>query len=111
MGRKADIKICRFNKCNHLDKKIDISTDDYITEGRKYFHSDCFRKIKEEEKKEKKLKADIQLIKNMWLEHISSTVVLSHLYLEINKLVRERSIDSEYIIFVMQYCIKNNCKQ
>lgn len=110
MAKKADIKICRYDKCEHPEKKVNIAEEEFVANGRKYYHSECWAKFEKEEQAENKLKADIQLIKNMWIENISSTVVISQLYLEINKLVRDRKIDSEYIIFVLDYCIKNKCK-
>lgn len=107
MARKADIKICRYAKCKHAEKKINISEDLFVVDGRKYYHQECFDALEREEASEAKLKADIQLIKNMWIENISDTVVFSQLYIEINRLVRERGIESEYVIYVLDYCIKN----
>lgn len=107
MARKSDIKTCRYANCNHPDKRVNISSDEYIVNGRKYYHRDCFEAFEREEANEAKLKADIQLIKNMWLENISNTVVLSQLYLEINRLVREQNIGSDYVIYVLDYCIKH----
>lgn len=107
MARKADIKTCRYANCNHPDKKVNISTDQFVIDKRKYFHKNCFEAFEREEANEAKLKADIQLIKNMWIENISNTVVLSQLYLEINRLVRERNIDSDYVIYVLDYCINH----
>ena len=33
MSKKTDIKTCRYAKCSHPDKKIDISKDDYKVNG------------------------------------------------------------------------------
>lgn len=172
MARKADIRICRFAECAHTGKMIDISEDDYIADGRSYYHKECFeakeqkiiddRLAKEQEsaarrlaksklkkccyrncdhenrfidasceefqsrkgkyyhvdcferfekniEKEKQINADIQLIKNMWIENISDTVVIPQLYIELNKLIADRGINSGYVLFVLDYCIKNKC--
>ena len=110
MARKTDIKVCRYKKCRHPESKINIAEDSFVLIGKSsYFHSDCHEQKQLEDKAEEQLKADIQLIKNLWLEKISDTVVISQLYLEINRLVRERNIPSDYVIFVLQYCIKNKC--
>ena len=111
MARKSDIKVCRYKKCRHPDCKINIAEESFVLLGKSsYYHSDCYENKQSEDRKEEQLKADIQLIKNLWLENISNTVVISQLYLEINRLVRERDIPSDYVIFVLQYCIKNKCK-
>lgn len=110
MARKADIKTCRYQNCKHRDKQVNIAEQEYVAVGRSYYHADCYVQKDAMDKAEEKLKADIQLIKNMWVENISETVVLSQLYLELNKLIRERGISSEYVIFVMDYVIKNKCK-
>ena len=109
MARKTDIKTCRYKDCKHSSKEINIAEQKYMAVGRNYFHVDCYAAKEAAESAEAKLKADIQLIKNMWIENISDTVVLSQLYLELNKLIRERGISSDYVIFVLNYCIKNRC--
>lgn len=159
MARKADIKVCRFAECNHPGKIVNIAEDDYVADGRSYYHKDCFdekeqRLINERLAKSKRrkcgyyncnhpqkiidtgneefvtkegryyhidcwkefekvrdteeiLRADIQLIKNMWIENISNTVVIQRLYQELNKLIRDQGIDPKYVIFVLDYCIKH----
>lgn len=109
MARKADIKVCRYSACRYREKKVNIAEEEYVADGKKYYHADCYTTMEAEAKTEEKIKSDIQLIKNMWVENISNTVVLSQLYLEINKLVRERGIATDYVIFVLDYCIKNHC--
>lgn len=109
MSQNKNIKTCRYKECKHPNKRLNIVEQDYISVGRLYFHKDCYAEKERKDAAEAKIKADIQLIKNMWVENISNTVVLSQLYLEINKLIRERGIDSEYVIFVLNYCIKNSC--
>lgn len=115
MARKADIKQCRYNCCLHTSKEIDISQDEYevvkTDRGQnQFFHKDCLAHREAKEQKEKKVKADIQLIKNIWIENISQTVAIPHLYKEINRLVFEQGISTEFIIFALQYCIKNHFK-
>lgn len=110
MAKKSDVKICRCADCHYPEKIIDTTEDEYVVVNKRYFHSDCYDEMCKAEESEAKLKADIQLIKNMWIENVSDTVVYSQLYMEINRLIRERGISSEYIIFVLDYCIKNKCK-
>lgn len=109
MSRKADIKICRYSHCKHPTKEIDISCDEYTKNGNQYFHKDCYEAKRKGEWKDQKTKSDLQLIKNMWVEHISSTVNYSRLFYELNGFI-ERGIDSEYLVFVMKYVITNKCK-
>ena len=109
MSQNRNLKTCRYKKCKFPDRRLNIAEQDYVSVGRLYFHKDCYEEKEKEDRIEEKIRADVQLIKNIWIENISNTVVLSQLYLEINKLIRERCIDSEYVIFVLDYCIKNHC--
>lgn len=106
---KVDIKTCRFKDCKHTNKKIDISKDEYVKNGRSFYHKDCYSIKASEEEKEKAVSADMQLIKNLWIENINQTVVISLLF----KVLREyldRGVSSDYLVFVMQYVISHHCK-
>ncbi|MCD8289893.1 MAG: hypothetical protein LUC91_00135 [Prevotella sp.] len=102
---KADIKTCRYKNCQHESKQIDTSCEPYEVEGNRYYHKDCYNDKVTEEKREAKISADMQLIKNIWISNISNTVVYSQLFQVLNQFIRERGVDSEYMIFVVQYCI------
>lgn len=106
MAKKTDIKICRYKQCKHPTKEIDITMDEYVAKGNMYYHKDCYKAKEKGEWKDDKTKADLQLIKNMWVEHISKTVVYSQLFRCLNDLI-SRNIESEYLVFVMQYCIEH----
>lgn len=104
---KERFKPCCYKKCRHKSVIIDKKCEDYMQEGSKHYHSDCWRDLKTEEEKEKAIKADIQTLKDMWIANISSTVPLAHLYRELNAMIREQGIDSKYVVFTLEYCIKN----
>lgn len=55
--------------------------------------------------KYRRTKADIQLIRNLWTEHISKTVVLKQLYKILNDLL-DSGLTSDYLVFVMTYVIE-----
>ena len=96
---KADTRVCRYPHCKHNDKTIDLTTDKYVKDGGSYYHEECYRN-----------KANIQLIKNLWHDHISQTVVYSQLISILNQLIFKDNISSDYIVFVVQYCIDNQRK-
>ena len=75
MAKKSDIKTCRYEQCKHTTKDIDITCDEYVAKGNMYYHKDCYKAKINGEWKDKATKADLQLIKNLWLEHISKTVL------------------------------------
>ena len=106
MAKKTDIKICRYAKCNHPNKEINITCDAFEEKGTCYYHADCYAAKSEAEEAEKKIKADMQLIKTMWIENISNTVVYSQLFRCLNDLL-DQGIESSYLVFVMQYCVTN----
>lgn len=106
MSRKADIKVCRYIKCGHENKQIDISTDSFKVDGKMYYHSDCYDLKKKGDWKDEKTKADLQYIKNQWELNISKTVVYSQLFHCLNDFI-SRGIPSDYLVFVLNYIIKN----
>jgi len=106
MSKKTDIKTCRYAKCSHPDKKIDISKDDYKVNGTMYYHSDCYRLKQKCDWKDEQTKKDLQYIKNQWVLHISRTVVFSQLLHCLNDLLTQ-GVPSEYLVFVFDYVVKN----
>lgn len=104
MAKKTDIKICRYAQCTHPNKEIDITCDTFEAKGTCYYHADCYAEKVEREEKENKVKADMQLIKTLWLENISNTVVYSQLFRCLNDLLNQ-GVESDYLVFAMQYCV------
>ena len=105
MGKQSDIKTCRYVNCKHPGRIIDISTDEYTVAGRgMYYHSDCFKQ--KDMWKDEKTKQDLQYIKTQWGLHINKTVVYSQLFHCLNDLL-VRGVSSGYMVFVLDYVIKN----
>lgn len=98
------IKTCRYIKCKHDSKKINTAKEEYVVKNSQYYHKDCYHAKLNGEWKDEKTKSDLQLIKELWVENISETVVFSQLFYHLNKLLA-RGIDSEYLVFVMRYII------
>lgn len=106
MAGETNIKVCRYKRCKHPDKNIDITKDEYVVKGTMYFHRDCYKSKASGEWKDEDTKKDLQYIKTLWLENISKTVVYSQLFRILNDLL-ERGIESAYLVFVLQYCIEH----
>lgn len=106
---KTDVKCCKYKGCKHPNATIDVRTDAYELDGKKYYHKDCFEKWKIEQAREEKVKADMQLIKHLWLENISQTVSISHLFKILNEYM-DNGVDSDYLAFVMMYIVNNHMK-
>ena len=106
---KKKIKKCGYYNCCHENKVVDTTVEEFVVREGKYYHIDCWENFEKIKDKEDVLKADIQLLKNMWIENISNTVPLAHLYKELNIIIRDQGVDSKYVIFVLDYCIKNKC--
>ena len=87
---------CRYNKCQHGDKRLDINSDDtyYDKNSDFYYHKDCW-----------KTKQDITLIQNIWRERVSKSVVNTALNRVLNKLIFETGYDSGFIIFALEDAI------
>jgi len=107
MSKKADLKTCRYAKCNHPNKIIDITKDDYTIIGaRTYYHTDCLNEKRKEDWKDENTKNDLQYIKEQWGLHISKTVVYSQLMKCLNDLLKQ-GISSDYLVFVFEYIVKH----
>lgn len=106
MAKKADIRICRYVRCNHPNKEIDVTCDEFELSNKFYYHKDCFAAKKAESEKDEKVKNDLQLIKNLWLTNISNTVVFSQLFSCLNQLLAQ-GIESDYLVFTMEYCVSH----
>lgn len=106
---KADIKICGYDDCPAPGREIDISQEEYVKDGRRYYHPACLEKKKKLEQKTEQQKADLQYIKNLWTTHISNTVDYGQLFFVLNGFV-VRGITTEYLIFVIEYAIQNKYK-
>jgi hypothetical protein len=104
---KTDIKICGYEDCPHPGREINITVDDYSKDGRRYFHTECLEKKKKREVKNEQQKADLQYIKNLWVQHISNTVDYGQLFFVLNGFV-VRGINTDYLVFVVRYVIDNN---
>lgn len=103
--QKAFKKCAAADKCKCGNKPIDTTGTGFIQKGNKYYHKECWEEG-QGLSKDDATKADIQLIKNLWLERINRTVVVSYLYKELNALIRDQGIDSKYVVFVVEYCIE-----
>ena len=94
---KAINRLCKYKYCQHEGKRI-TGNDEFVASGNSYYHKDCFQS-----------KEDVQYIKNLWISHISQTVSIPLLYKVIYEYI-ERGVSSEYLVFVLEYVVKNHCK-
>lgn len=87
MSNKTETKICRYAKCLHPHKLIDVSKDRYCVFGKAYYHCDCYELKKKGDLKNERIKRDFQYIKGQWLLHIDKSVVYSRLFKSLNELL------------------------
>lgn len=106
---KPNIRMCRYTQCNHPTKEINLDVDEYTQKGTFYYHKDCWKLKIKGEWKDEKTKQDLQTIKNLWIEHINDTVIYSQLFQMLNCFL-QRGVESEYLLFVLQYCILHKYK-
>lgn len=94
MARKT--RKCAFKSCLHGGTVNIEGGDEYIIEGKYCYHKDCLHE-----------KNNLALIRSMWHDNISSTVVYSHLNKVITEIIAEGNVTTDYIIHVLQYVIDN----
>lgn len=100
MAAKSGVKtrVCQNKHCK-LGGKIMIETEPFIKEKNGCYHEACYQE-----------KKDMMLLRDMWMKHISPTVVISQLNKVLGELIDLPGVTSGYLIFVMQYIIDNHCK-
>ena len=102
-----NIKKCRYIKCQHRDKEIDTTQDEFVKKGNMYYHKDCYKLKSEGAWKDQKTKENLQTIKSLWIEHIDDKVIYGRLFNTLNDLMVNSKISSDYLLFTVQYCILN----
>lgn len=106
---KINMRSCKYKNCKHASKLIDTKIDQYVQDGKAFFHEDCYAAKQVDDEKKKNVFADMQYIKNLWIQNISQTVSIPYLYKVLNEYM-DRGIASDYLVFVMEYIVKNHCK-
>ena len=84
---------CGFKHCKHGGE---ISHNEAVKIGSRYMHEDCAR-----------TSDNITKIRDTYYEKISNTVVVKQLVSVINSLVITKNVDSEYLLFALNYALAN----
>ena len=106
---KTSIRKCRYSKCKHPSRDIDISVEKFIKDGSCFYHENCHETMKKERKRDTQRSADIKLILDLWSKHISRTVNYGFLTKILNEYI-DRGVSSGYLVFAMQYVISHHMK-
>jgi hypothetical protein len=86
---------CKYSHCNHSSKEVPI--EEAISVGKNsYYHKDCYKQNEE-------IKQIIEIFK----DKIDPMVVISQLRTVINNIIFNKCIDSEYLLFALNYAIAN----
>ena len=89
---KTKIYKCGFRHCQH--ESCDVSQDEAVRIGSRYFHEDCAKTYH-----------NIEAIKQLYYEKVSNTVVMPQLINVVNNILFKKHIDSDYLLFALQYAI------
>ena len=102
MSEPTDIRACRYAKCEHPDKAINVTKDDYVVVGNNlYYHRDCLEAKKEDEK----IKSDLRYIRDKWTQNIGFAP-----FDQLNQCLKDllsHGYSSGYLVFVMDYVISH----
>lgn len=102
----SEIVKCRYKNCAH-GGEINKNTDDYVANGRMYYHRDCYELKKIDDAKAKQTNEDLAEFRELWRTRISDTVLWGAL----NKMIGEylkRGISSDQMLFTLKYVIKHH---
>ena len=99
-------RVCRYANCPFEGKLINLDTDEYESEEKKFYHKECFERMKKEKEKQALINADIACILDLWQKHISNTVNYGYLRKILNEYL-ERGVSSDYMVYTMQYVVEH----
>ena len=94
------IRTCRFGDCKHEDREIYLDYEPYVKAGNRFYHEDCYKKLKAKEQTSK----DLQEFKQIWHDQISETVNYGYLIKILNQYIRD-GISSDYLLFCLKYVL------
>lgn len=94
MAKQNNTVICRFKHCVHESKEV--AREDAVRVGNMYYHKDCAR-----------IKDNIALTMELFEKHINPNPVFVQLRAVINRIVFERNVDSDFLVFALKYYIEN----
>lgn len=98
MADKKYLFRCRYSHCLCDTRDITSPKDDVIN-GAVHYHKKCYE-----------CKENIQKIKELYYEKINRAVVMSVLGRTINNIVFDKKVDSNFLLFAVEYAIKNKIK-
>ena len=84
--------VCGFKYCSHENKKVPET--EAVKSGTRHFHEDCLR-----------IRDNMEAVKRIYYEKISSTVVMSQLVKVIQTIVIQKKVDSEYLLFAIKFVV------
>lgn len=88
---------CAFKHCSH--KSCEVSQDEAVKIGNRYFHKDCAD-----------IRNNIEQIKSLYYEKVSNTVVISQLLSVVNNIIFKKKMDSAYLLFALRFAVANNIR-
>jgi hypothetical protein len=84
---------CRYKYCKlggEVDKQVALKI------GGAYYHNECYKEMENKKK-----------IRDLWLEKINSTEIMTLLNKEISELINKKGIDSDFLLYALNYAINN----
>lgn len=88
---KCAYKTCKFD--NQIEKGKEIKYKN------RYYHLECLKEVQNKEE-----------IRKIYFEHINPSEVVKMVNLAISKLINEKKVDSEYLLFVIKYIVNHKMK-
>lgn len=84
-----------YNHC--FENNSMIPAGEEVKGGNRYYHKKCLE-----------TKQNIEKTRDYYYENVSKSVVMSQLVKVLNQIVFDKDIDSEYLLFALQYAVENN---
>ena len=96
--QKGELVQCGYIKCNMLHKTKELTIEDSVMGGKKYYHPDCYHMMQ-----------TINEIRDLFYHEIDPTMTgkqVGQLVSVINNMVYDKYIDVDKILFSLRYFIK-----
>ena len=92
MVKKSDKVLCVFKHCKHESREI--TREEAVKISNKYYHADCAKN-----------KKNIEIAIEMFEKYINPNPVYVQLRAVINNILFVKNVDSDFLIFALQYYI------
>ena len=106
MKSEKETRLCRYQQCRHPARDIDLKSERFIQDGRRYYHEDCYASYQRDRRKERQIQSDLYYIRQQWPICISRDVS-NRVLTECLHALLDAGYASDYLVFAFDYVVSH----